>query len=170
MFTLESPKSRWAIQVLTLDYLIDGYIDGDRDKYWFRVAGRDVSATPVASARFHPTGNLAVATPPTVPWVLVYGDRLVALIPRDDASTATARQTNAAFKYAVPADVYVGPYVIRGQVLSQDMSLRVFEGYVGFPVQDAEISCLIPGAQLPDLQVPYMLVFSRQKQLLVPRA
>ncbi len=116
MFTLETPKVRWAVQILTVDYLIDGYIDGERDKYSFRLVDHDVSATPVISARFQPTGNLAAPAAPAVPLVVVYGDRLVALIPRDEAGTASAKQANAAFKYFIPAEVYVGPYVIRGKV------------------------------------------------------
>ncbi|MGA2505062.1 MAG: hypothetical protein ABSG01_13305 [Anaerolineales bacterium] len=168
MFNLETPSIKWAIQVLTLDYLIDGSLDADRDKYSFRLLGHDVSPLPVTSARFRPTGALSVSPPPATPWVLIYGDQLVAIIPKDDAGLTNARQLNAAFKVAVPAEVYAGPYVIRGQVLSPDGSLRVFEGYTGFPVQDAEIKCLIPGAQLGVLKAPYVLVMSRHKQALVP--
>jgi hypothetical protein len=170
MFTLEPAKSHWAVQILTLDYLIEGQLDADRDRYAFRLLGHDVSPLPVVSARLRPTGSLALATPKIVPRVLVYGDCLVALVPRDQASLASAMQTNATFKQAIPAAAYVGPYVIHGQVLSLDSSLRVFEGYNGFPVQAAEIKCLIPGSPLTDLTAPYVLVLSRHKQALVPLA
>lgn len=168
MFNLEIPSTQWAVQVLTLDYLIDGSLDSERDKTSFRLQGHDVSPLPLTSARFRPTGVLSVSPPPAVPWVLIYGDQLVAIIPKDEAGLANARQLNAVFKVGVKAEVYAGPYVIRGEVLSPDGSLRVFEGYTGFPVQDAEIKCLIPGAQLGLLKAPYVLVMSRHKQALVP--
>jgi hypothetical protein len=168
MFNLETPSTQWAVQVLTLDYLIDGKLDSERDKTSFRLQGHDVSPLPLTSVRFRPTGVLSVSPPPAVPWVLIYGDQLVAIIPKDEAGLANARQFNTVFKVGVKAEVYAGPYVIRGQVLSPDGSLRVFEGYTGFPVQDAEIKCLIPGAQLGLLKAPYVLVMSRHKQALVP--
>jgi hypothetical protein len=168
MFNLETPSAQWAIQVLTLDYLIDGSLDADRDKNSFRLMGHDVSPVPVTSARFRAAGAYSLPQLPATPWLLIYGDQLVALIPRDEAGLAAARMFNAAFKVAVPAEVYAGPYVIRGQVLSPDGSLRVFEGYTGFPVQDAEIKSLIPGAQLGLLKAPYVLVMSRHKQALIP--
>ena len=168
MFNLEIPSAQWAIQVLTLDYLIDGSLDAERDKNSFRLQGHDVSPLPLTSARFRVAGALSVSPPPAIPWVLIYGDQLVAIIPKDEASQAAARQMNATFKVAVKAEVYAGPYVIRGEVLSPDGLLRVFEGYTGFPVQNAEIKCLIPGAQLGQLKAPYVLVMSRHKQALVP--
>ena len=168
MFNLETPSTKWAVQVLTLDYLIDGSLDSERDKTSFRLQGHDVSPLPVTSARFRPTGALSVSPPPAVPWILIYGDQLVAIIPKDEAALANACQLNAMFKVQVRAEVYAGPYVIRGQVLSPDGSLRVFEGYTGFPVEEAEIKCLIPGAQLGVLKAPYVLVMSRHKQALVP--
>ena len=169
MFELASPsRSQWAVQVLTRDYLIEGNLDGERDKYSFRLVGHDVGTVILTSARFQPATTLAVPARPPVPQVLIHGDELVALIPRDEAGTTEDMKNNAPFKYPVPAEVYVGPYVIRGQVLSMDKNLRVFATYVGFVVQDAVVDCLLPGAQLTGLKAPYLLVMSRHKQLVVP--
>lgn len=169
MFSIESAKSYWAIQVLTLDYLITGYMDADRDKTSFRMAGHDAGSLAVLSAQLQPSGNLDVPVRAPIPWVLVYGDEMVALIPRDEAGNNAAIQTNGSyFKIPIPAEVFVGHYRIRGKVMASDPSLRVFTINMGFPVQDAEIDCLLPGAPLKGLKVPYLLVMSRQKQLVVP--
>src|SRR5450759_2688283 len=77
MFNLEIPSVQWAIQVLTLDYLIDGSLDAERDKNSFRLQGHDVSPLPLTSARFRVAGALSVSPPPAIPWVLIYGDQLV---------------------------------------------------------------------------------------------
>ena len=100
--------------------------------------------------------------------MLVSGDQLVAIIPRDESGTANAIRTNSFFNFSIPAEVYIGSYLIRGKVMSGDKNLRVFSGYVGFPVQEAEIHCLLPGAQLVGFTAPYVLVLSRHKQMIVP--
>jgi hypothetical protein len=175
MFDVPSvSKSPWAVQLLTFDYLIDGYIDGDREHYnltlVYLVKGGAVNMH-LTSVRFQPTRNSALPTPPPAPWALVYGDGLVAVIPRDEAGTTFVTKKNAdLFKVAVPAEVYVGPYVLRGKVLSPDKELTVFESYRRFAMQDAEISCLLPGALLTGLQAPYVLVVADHKQLLTPLA
>lgn len=35
MLTLASSQIPWLVQALTLDYLVDGYIDGSHDKAYF---------------------------------------------------------------------------------------------------------------------------------------
>jgi hypothetical protein len=168
MFTLEPSQKYWSVQILTHDYLIDGYIDGDRDKYIFRLIGHDVSPIPVVSARLRSTGILNIQQREPIQRMVVYGDQLVALIPRDEVSLSAARQTNTAFKVAAPGEVYVGPYMIRGNVMSLDGSLRVFATYTGFVIEDAEITCLTPDSPLTNLTAPYVLVMSRQKQAMLP--
>ena len=67
MFDLASPsKSQWAVQVLTRDYLIEGNLDGERDKYSFRLVGHDVGTVILTSARFQPTTTLP--SPPGLPF------------------------------------------------------------------------------------------------------
>ncbi|HEY3343313.1 MAG TPA: hypothetical protein VGJ97_00195 [Anaerolineaceae bacterium] len=168
MFTVEPSQKYWAVQILTHDYLIDGYIDGDRDKYIFRLIGHDVSPIAVVSARLRPTGILNIQQRGPIQRMLVYGDQLIALIPHDEVSLTAARQTNASFKIGSPGEVYVGPYLIRGKVMSLDSSLRVFATYNGFVIEDAEISCLTPDTPLTAMNVPYVLVMSRQKQAMLP--
>jgi hypothetical protein len=165
---LEPQKNSWLLQVLTLDYLIDGYMDGDRDKNIFRLADGKVYDLPLASVQFQPAGNLVALMHAVVPWTLVNSESLVGIIPRDAASTACAMQNNTFFKHSFHAEVYIGPYVLRGTVLAFDNSVRILPMYPGFPMQDVEINCLLPGSKLVGLKAPYMVVQTHHKQLMVP--
>jgi len=99
----------------------------------------------LVNVRFQATGNLLGPAPDSAPWTIVYGEQLVALIPCDEASLASAMQINNGFKVATRAEVFVGSYVIRGTVLSYDANGHVFQSFRSFPVQDAEISCRLLG-------------------------
>ena len=171
MFDLEAPSpSRWAVQVLTLDYLIDGCIEEDRHRISFNLINGDARAIRVLQARIQPTGPLQLPPRPEAPFVLVYGSRLVAIIPRDEASTAYALKQNASFKHAIPAEVFAGPYLLRGQALSTDNRLRVFSGLAAFPMQSVTITCLLPGSRMAPFGVPYLLLIGNHKQLVAAPA
>jgi hypothetical protein len=164
---LEPQKSSWLVQVLTLDYLIDGYMDGERDKTIFRLYDENVPDLPLASVQFQPAGSLTGAMHAVVPWVMVHSESLVAIIPRDAASLACAMQNNTFFKQSFQGEVYIGPYVLRGKVLAYDNSVRTLPMYPGFPMQDVEINCLLPGSKLVGLKAPYLVVLTRRRQLMV---
>ncbi len=165
---LEPQKSSWLLQVLTTDYLIDGYMDGDRDKTIFRLADRRVLDLPLASVQFQPAGNLIAPMHVVVPWTLVNSESLIAIIPRDAASMACAMQNNGIFNQSFQGEVYIGPYVLRGKILTIDNSVRILAMYAAFPMQDVEINCLLPGSKLVGLKAPYLMVLTHHRQLLVP--
>ena len=173
MFDLPvSSNTQWAVQLLTYEYLIDGYVDEKQENSNFNLnltaRGSHVNMH-VTSARIQPTGILALPGPAPVPWVLVESINLVAVIPRDEASTTFVLKNSANYsKYSIPAELYVGSYLIRGKVLSPEKMLMIFEIYSTFIVQDAEISCRLPGAQLPELTAPYVLVVASRGKLLTP--
>ena len=168
MLTFLPLKIPWHVQALTLDYLVDGYIDGSQDKAYFRVMDNVLYNIGLVNVRFQATGGLPGPLPDSAQLTFVYGEQLVALIPSDEASLASALQSNNGFTVATLVEVYVGSYVIRGTLLSYDANGRVFQSYRGFPVQDAEISCRLPGAQWDGLKAPYLVVLSQHKQLVVP--
>ncbi|MDR3575320.1 MAG: hypothetical protein P4L50_15780 [Anaerolineaceae bacterium] len=165
---LEPQKNSWLLQVLTLDYLIDGYLDGDRDKNIFRLADRQVLDLRLASVQFQPASNLVSPMHAVVPWTLVNSESLVAIIPRDAASSASAAQNNTIFKKSFQGEVYIGPYLLRGKVLTVDDSVRILPIYPCFPMMDVEINCLLPGSKLVGLKAPYLLVMTLHRQLIVP--
>ena len=168
MLTLAPPKIPWHVQALTLDYLVDGYIDSSHDKAYFRAMDNALYNIGLANVHFQATGSLPGPARDSAPWTLVYGEQLVALVPCDEASLVNAVQLNNGYKVATQAEVYAGSYVIRGTVLSYDANGSVFQSFRSFPVQDAEVICRLPGAQWTGLKAPYLVVMSQHKQLVLP--
>jgi hypothetical protein len=164
-------KKNWAIDVLTTDYLISGFVDGDRNALAFVLMGGDFQSIILTSARLQPTGNYAAPDSLSAPWTVVYGDTLVALIPRDPASLENAMKRNSDWKHPLPAEVTIGHYLIRGTLLSAGNDARTFAAYTtGCVVQQAQISSLLPGARLTNLTAPYALLVGRHKHFVRPLA
>jgi len=161
----------WHVQILTLDYLVEGIFDQDHDQddsiQSFQAPGDDKqNIKQLISARFQPTHNLALPAGSADAWY-VYGDHVVvAVIPRDEASTAFAVK-NSKFKSTFLADIYLGAYVIHGTVLSpipEEYGLNALREYSNFAVKDAQVECHFPGANLPVLSAPFMLVGTHHVQ------
>jgi hypothetical protein len=118
MLTFPPSRIPWHVQALTLDYLLDGYIDGSHDKTYFRAMANVLYNIGLGNVHFQATSGLTAPQQNSAPWAMVYGEQMVALIPCDEASLAGAIQSNGDFKIATRAVVYVGSYVIRGTLLS----------------------------------------------------
>ena len=68
MFELKTTtRVWWRAQVLTLDYLIEGDIDPEKDRALFRMVGHDVQPIPMFNARFQSTGPLHAPERPVAP-------------------------------------------------------------------------------------------------------
>jgi len=156
----------WTIQVLTLDYLVEGLFDDSNDNhtamYFFR-SWYDDNGKLAISASIHLTKvhiqTMRNATPPVssaAEW-WSFSNNLIAIIPSDENSLAYVVKNNVP-KSVISADVFVGPYRIHGSVLCPDKQLSSVRYYLNFVVQDAEILCLDVDAKLPSLQVPYAIV------------
>ena len=170
MFDLEAPPTmNWAVQILTVDYLIEGTIDGSRERPAFNLVSGDARAIRVDQPQVTSTGRLDVPARPAVPWALVYGNELVAIIPRDQASLNYALRANESFKTPIPGEVYAGPYVFSGTIMSPDRKLRIVEGYTAVVLQNVTIDCLASGTSMSRLQAPYVMVLGNHKHFLVAR-
>ena len=168
MFDLEAPPTMsWAVQILTVDYLIEGTIDGSRERPAFNLIAGDARSIRVDRPQVTSTGRLDVPARPAVPWALVYGNELVAIIPRDQASLNYALRANESFKVPIPGEIYAGPYVFSGMIMSPDRKLRILEGYAAVVVQNATIDCLTSGTSMSRLQTPYVMVLGNHKHFLV---
>jgi hypothetical protein len=172
MFQLDPPpKTAWAAQFLTFDYLIEGYFDGNKEDYILHVGASEIQGLQLYSARFRPSGNLVAPARPNVPSALIFGVQLIAIIPRDEPSTAAARKKNSDLKYPVPAEAYIGPYLFRGTLLCPNKNVNSVAIYHGFTMQDAQIDCLLPGAQLVGLTAPYVVIRNNKyRQVILPLA
>jgi hypothetical protein len=97
--------------------------------------------------QFPDAGNVAVPAGSADVWTAANGDAVLALIPRDAACTEHMVKEHTHGKYAVPEDVYVGWYVIRGTVLSpNENDAGTMVNVSIMLLQDAEIECVLPGA------------------------
>jgi hypothetical protein len=142
------------VQILTTDYLIDGYLE-------------DLSTWPfegglLTSVRFEPTGTLMPPASSAANWCVLESSQVVAAIPRDEASRAYTQKMYRDDKYPVPAEIYVGAYLIQGMIMQSDeevdplVLIDSLDEYV--LVQDAVIDCLLPGARLKRLSAPLIVV------------
>lgn len=174
-------RKNWAVDVLTTDYLISGHLDGDRNALAFQLLGGDFSSLILTSARLTPTGaptgaptgtatgGDAVPDSLSAPWVVAYGDTLVAVIPRDAGSLDFAKQRNSDWKHPQPAEIHAGHYLVRGTIYSPANDVRTFAAYTtGFIVQEATITSLLPGARFAGLSAPYAMFVGRHKHFVRP--
>ncbi len=150
-----APKPLAAVQMLTLDYLIEGYLDVD-DSGW------PFGGVTLTSVRFEPTGSLTPPTTTAANWYVLETSPVVAAIPRDEAILAYSKKTFRDWKYPLPAELYVGPYLIQGIVLrvikDTDPALLMSGLADEAVVQDVVIDCLLPGTRLKRLSAPLAVV------------
>ena len=163
-------KSKWTVQLLTREYLIEGTIDGNKYKLGFQLFMGDTNLYALNNASFRPTGNLSVPARSQVPWTVVYGSELIGVIPKDEASTAYAIKANSTFTNPVPAEIFAGPYSIKGTMLTQLKDILGLASSTIFAARDVEINCLLPHAQLTGFKVPYILLTGRNVQMATPYA
>jgi hypothetical protein len=166
----------WTVQILTPDYLVEGIYNKDADPYngieLFRAPGDgDAILNRLSSARRQSTGLLAVPAGTCKDWFFCTQSEMLAVIPRDEASTAYAVK-NSKFKSVLPADIYVGSYLMRGVILNPDSAehgLDAVTDSANFAVQNARIECKLPGVRWPGLDVPFMLVRTSRVQGIATR-
>jgi hypothetical protein len=173
----KQPTSRmpWAIQVLTTEYLIDGtvqpgsYMSGNsnvfehlaKDDSWLQQGGVSFTAMTWTGVHVQPTGNLGMPVQTYSVWQLMSYDNVVAFIPNDDASKEAFQDAFKNYKHPLSADVFSGPYRIRGAFLSQSanrLTPQLATENSLFPLQDARIESLLPGASLTGMQAQWLLL------------
>lgn len=99
---------------------------------------------------------------PAARWLLLETSPIVVAIPRDAASQAYTRELIGNPQVLLPAEIYVGPYLVQGMVLRDEEDtdtsslVDTLSEYV--LVQDAVVDCLAPGARLKRLSVPLAVV------------
>src|SRR5712692_5574900 len=118
-----APKPPWAVRLLTPDFLIDGYTDLDTHSEGAPFFQRQTGSMPLAalwltSARFQATGPSSGPAPAADNWSLAYSAAFVAVIPNDEPSLTATRAYTSDLRKAFQAELYVGPYAIRGELLS----------------------------------------------------
>jgi hypothetical protein len=161
-----APKAPWAVRLLTPDFLIDGYTDLDSHSEGAPFFQRQTGSMPLGalwltSVRFQATGPSSGTAPTANNWSLAYSAAFVAAIPNDEASLTATRLNIADLRNAFQAELFVGPYAIRGQLLSPAAhagDFAMFGSYHSLVVKDAVIDYRLPGAQLTGLKAPLAVV------------
>jgi len=167
------PPAPWALQFVTSDYLVAGsvqpkdYAYSGTNLFAEAAVTRGVDAfqyLALENVRLQPAGGLASA-PETLPQLkLGLCDNLIAIIPDDVASLATAQQAFKEYHQPQAGVFYVGPYLISGTYLGNPDALSYLFLNVKSvrPLVDAEISCRLPGSTLQNWRVPWLLLNARQ--------
>ena len=166
------PKAPWAVRVLTPDFLIDGQVDTEAhpESWEFfspSVSRNDSGLLWLNAPRFTATSANSGAAPAVSTWVVPLSGGVVAVLPFDNASLAEMQKNVADFNHPYPALLHVGPFAIRGQLLSEfDKAADVsnMAGYHSLAVANAEIEYRLPGAAFTGLKSPLMLVHMRRLQ------
>jgi hypothetical protein len=161
-----APKAPWAVRLLTPDFLVDGYTDTEAHPETAPFFAPHGSSLPTGmlwldSPRFTPVAAGAALPPAISQWVLPYSSNHVAVLPFDAASLAAVRKNAENFKYSFKAALAVGPYMIRGLLMSDYEAvsyLSLMAGRLSLAVQDAEIECRLPQTQMAAFKAPMVLV------------
>ena len=155
---MAKPKQQCAMQVLTLDYLIEGNVDLDDElislfEGWPHYYD-DHYIVKLASARIQPTGNLTTPAISVSQWILSHRGGLVALIPRDETGTQALLKAARGETFSFRAAIYAGPYIIRASLVPENL----FEGWAFIRAKDVSIDCQIPKAQLSGFTAPWAVL------------
>ncbi|NUM49132.1 MAG: hypothetical protein HUU38_30905 [Anaerolineales bacterium] len=151
----------WNILVLTYDYLIEGQIDGSdiMQRTIFSLAGRGVDSradVTLANVKIYPTGNLPIPSSAISSWTVGIPSGVLGVIPNDALSAKEAMSK----RETAPAEMVLGPYLIRAQVYVTPKYKHREVATNGFSLKDAEITRLTPDSKLRGYKVPLMVVNS----------
>lgn len=164
----QQPQTPWRMQVLTLDYLIEGNVEPTGEVSSLLMGGRQYYENRyhviLKPAHLQPTGGLATPALTVAQWTVQHRNGLVAVIPRDEAGTQELLKAAQGKTFTFRAVLYAGSYVIRaslspvGMFGKPEMPGAVFEQFAFIPAQDAEIECQAPGAQMRKLAAPWLVL------------
>jgi hypothetical protein len=158
---VSAPPARpagWAVQVLTADYIVSGYIQAVDMPL---VGSLNVPTQPVLTltqAQLRPiTGSSASET---LPEITMPKTAIIALIPRDEASarSAAAQMPSGTQRAAI----YAGPYLIRAAFrLPGEVHMRMLFGAstgAMLAVSEATVLSLKPGSAFPEMTAPVIIL------------
>jgi hypothetical protein len=158
----------WAIQVLTLDYLIDGQIDGGNmlQAAVFNLNNVNAGLAPMmlTSIQVQPTGSLAVPSDHLPSWTIAFNQTIIGVIPRDEKSVAEFKKWSTQ-KNTVTVEMVIGPYCVRGTAyhrLNAEHLQKLSE--VNLALKDVEIDRITLDSKVKGLKVPFMIVFTELLQ------
>jgi hypothetical protein len=146
----------YALRVLTTEYLIEGTIPGGN--YLAINAPLHLS-----DARIQSTQSAGVP-PQAAPNFVIQGTTTVALVPNVDHTQLEQYILWKEYRNSIAGVFFVGPYVMRGRMMAQSMSIFPEES----PVYDVQISCPVSGNAWAGIYAPFALVNARWMHGYIP--
>ncbi len=148
----------WAVQVLTADYFISGYLQPVDMPL---VGSLNVPTQPtltLTQAQLRAVAGQSASE--SLSEITIPKTAIMALIPRDEASArSAAAQMPPNSQRAV---IYAGPYLIRAAFrLAGDMHMRTLFGAstgMMLAVSEAAVLCLKPGSAFTEQTVPVLIL------------
>lgn len=147
------PPPQFTVEVLTADYLIEGRISTN-------MAWHSPVEIEIASANYQPTGSMTLP-PGSTPLLLVQQNALVAIMPRDEACAKDMLKIFLT-KYPLKVTMLLNHYRFSGTAFSTSDKLITLTYMDAILMQDAQIECLIAGAQRKDWKAPLVLIYTRK--------
>jgi hypothetical protein len=148
------------LQVLTLDHVIEGSADISGQNLIRLIYLTDVTMRPASGS-----------TPPAPrgsTWAIGEDmSAVIGLVPLDEKANQELYERGNPGKHELRADVYTGPYVVRGTLLAIDDDPKVITQVRSMVCLNAEIECLAPGSTLGSWSAPLILLFMNQLQGMV---
>jgi hypothetical protein len=148
----------WAVQVLTADYLVSGYLQPVDMPL---VGSLNVPTQPtltLTQAQLRAIAGQSASE--TLPEITIPKTAIIALIPRDEASARSAAAQMP--PNSQRAAIYAGPYLIRAAFrLAGDMHMRTLFGAstgVMLAVSEATLICLKPGSAFGEQSAPVIIL------------
>ncbi|MHC1781507.1 MAG: hypothetical protein AB9891_01875 [Anaerolineaceae bacterium] len=152
----------WSIQVLTLDYLISGIIDGNDilQKAIFNLAGRNwdsLSSITLHSIQFQPVGSRSVPSENISSLFLGVPFGIIGVIPRDEKSLAEVLH-NKNEKETSRVGMLIGPYIIHGTLFGNPKYVQRAAAMNGLTLQNVEIDGSEQGTTIRGLKAPAIVI------------
>ncbi|HEY7632449.1 MAG TPA: hypothetical protein VH817_17220 [Thermoleophilaceae bacterium] len=146
------------VQVLTLDYLVEGTADFSGQNFIRFIYLTDVTMRSASGS--------AAPAPRGTTWAVGETMRgVIGFIGRDEAGIEKVREWGNAGKDELAADIYTGPYRVRGTLLSPvGDDAKALANLAPIVLRDAEVECLAPGSTLGSWQAPAILLYMTQVQ------
>ena len=148
------------IQVLTQDYLVEGNAVFSGQNFIRLIYMTDVTmraargdADPVPRGSTWSVGETMAG--------------VIGFIGQDQAAQEKVLEWGNAGKHELQADIYTGPYRVRGTLLATDDDPEVLANLLPTVVRDAQVDCLAPGSTLGSFQAPAILLYMTQLQGIV---
>jgi hypothetical protein len=163
-------KPPWTLDVLTPDYLVSGQVDEPGQKwgctYFSPVAQSPAQQLELAVMGVRSTGVRPAPQLAGTHASFNYGTQMLALIPRDEAAAAAWDEWAAAVGAPVPAEVFLGPYVLTGSVYTPDGTMSVLLND-RFAIRAATITRIDGAGNATPIEAPRAMVASIAVQMAV---